>query len=275
MHKATRSDNKPGTAKHDAVIRIARSPFVALRFNPLILILSLAALIPVPADADASPYPNMAPLAQYLSASRADEIALARTAAPASISDKAEILVLGAQGYETAVKGSNGFVCLVVRSWDNDIDNAEFWNPKVSSPTCDNPAAARSYLPYYLQRTKWVLSGVSRDEMLKRTKAAVAAKEITAPEAGAMAFMLSKQQYVADASGGQWYPHVMFYGPPGPGSNWGADLPGSPVLSAPSDLMPFTMYFVPVRKWSDGSLYPYPLPAAAKAATKPETHHHR
>src|SRR5579863_1885880 len=234
----------------------------------LIMVLSLAAISPAWPDDVKNPYPAMAPLAQYMM-DRDAEIALARTAAPASVSDKAEILVLGKNGYETAVKGTNGFVCLVVRSWDNDIDNAEFWNPKVRSPTCDNPAAARSYLPYYLQRTEWVLSGVSRDEMLKRTEAAIAAKQITAPETGSMAFMLSKDQYVADA-GGQWYPHVMFYGPPGPGSNWGADVPGSPVLSAPSDLMPFTMYFVPVRKWSDGSLYPYTAPATAK----PDTHHH-
>ena len=260
--------------KDDTSTRSAGNFSATFRFKLLVLALSLAPVYSARAD-DANPYPNMAPLAQYMSASQADEIALARTAAPASISDKAEILVLGAHGYETAVKGTNGFVCFVDRSWSNDIDNAEFWNPKIRSPTCANAAAARSFLPYTFQRTQWVMSGVSRDEMLKRTKAAIAAQEITAPAAGAMAFMLSKQQYVGDASGGQWYPHVMFYGPPGPGSNWGADVSGSPVLSGPSDLMPFTMYFIPVRKWSDGSLYPYPVPAAATTAAKPETPSHR
>jgi hypothetical protein len=221
--------------------------------------LALPVLWANPSYADAAPeasaYPAMFPVAQYMM-DQAAEIALARTAAPASVSDKAEILVLGAHGYQTAIKGTNGFVCYVGRSWENDIDNAQFWNPKQRAPECDNAAAARSVLRYYLQRTRWVLSGVSRAEMLKRTKVEIAARQITAPQAGAMCFMLSKDGYLA-AAGGPWHPHVMFYGRPGPGSEWGADLPGSPVFSAPSDLMPVTIYFVPVRKWSDGTLAEY------------------
>jgi hypothetical protein len=69
-----------------------------------------------------------------------------------------------------------------------------------------------------------------------------------------MSYMLSKEGYLGDQAGGPWAPHVMFWGPPGPGSNWGADLPGSPVFSDADDVMPFTMYFIPVRKWSDGTL---------------------
>jgi len=92
----------------------------------------------------------------------AAEIALARGAAPASISDNATVLVLGHHGFETAVKGTNGFVCFVSRGWDNDVGNAAFWSPKTRGPICANPAAARSVLPYYvLQRARWVMSGVS------------------------------------------------------------------------------------------------------------------
>lgn len=222
----------------------------------VIPVLSLFVINAARADADADAYPNMVPPAQYMPTSQEAEIALARSAAPAAISDKAEILVLGAQGYETAVKGTNGFVCYVGRSWENDIDNAEFWNPKQRAPVCFNPAAVRSVLPWFLKRTQWVLSGVSRAEMISRTKAAIAAKQLAGPEAGAMSFMLSKDGYIA-AAAGHWHPHVMFWGPPGPGSDWGADVPGSPVVSAPSDLMPFTVFFVPVRKWSDGTLAEY------------------
>lgn len=195
----------------------------------------------------------MAPVALYMM-DQAAEVALARTAAPASVSDKAEIQVLGAQGYKTAVKGTNGFVCY--RSWENDIDNAEFWNPRQRSPECVNKTAARSVLPSYIQRTQWVLSGVSRADLIKRTKAEIAAGRITAPEVGAMCFMMSKDGYLANA-GGPWHPHVMFWAARGPGTEWGADLPGSPVLSSSSDLMPFTVYFVPVRTWSDGTLAEY------------------
>src|SRR5262249_45111594 len=81
-----------------------------------------------------NPYPMMAPVEQYMPASQAAEIALARSAGPAAVSEKAEILVLGAHGYETAVKGSNGFVCYVERSWGKDFDQPEFWTPKIRTP---------------------------------------------------------------------------------------------------------------------------------------------
>src|SRR5262249_43087954 len=65
-----------------------------------------------------NPYPiSMAPLDQYLMADRNAEIRLARSAAPPSISKDATVMVLGRHGYETAVEGTNGFVCTVDRSW--------------------------------------------------------------------------------------------------------------------------------------------------------------
>src|ERR1700687_5790641 len=72
-------------------------------------------------DAKAT-YPAMAPLAQYQMATVADETALARSAAPTSISGDADVLTLGSNGYRTAVKGKNGFVCLVQRSWAAGFD---------------------------------------------------------------------------------------------------------------------------------------------------------
>lgn len=200
-------------------------------------------------------YASMAPLAQYMSPNEADEIALARSAAPASISAAAGVLVLGRRGYEVAVKGSNGFVCFVMRSWGQDFDQPEFWNPKVRSPQCINAAAARSVLPDYLTRTRWVLSGVSVASMESRTKAAVLAKKITAPEPGAISYMLSKQQYVADAAH-NWHPHVMFFLPPLDPSSMGAARPGSPVYGGASDIEPVTILFVLSPIWSDGSPAP-------------------
>src|SRR5579864_1162128 len=67
-------------------------------------------------------YPSMAPLEQYLMADRNSEIALARSAAPESISGDAKVMVLGRHGYETAIQGKNGFVCVVERSWTAPID---------------------------------------------------------------------------------------------------------------------------------------------------------
>src|SRR5580698_5557336 len=97
-------------------------------------------------------YPRMAPLEQYLIADRNAEIAMARTAAPESISRDAEVMVLGRYGYETVVKGKNGFVCMVERSWSAGIDDPDFWNPKLRSPICFNPPAVRSYLPQTIRK---------------------------------------------------------------------------------------------------------------------------
>ena len=72
------------------------------------------------AQAAKAPYPVIVPLDQYLIPDEKAEIALARSAAPASISDTAEVLVLRRDGYATAVKGSNGFVCIVEDPGEGD-----------------------------------------------------------------------------------------------------------------------------------------------------------
>ena len=209
------------------------------------------------AAAQQAPYPTMAPREQYNSA---DEAALARSAAPASISGDAEIMVLGARGYESVAKGKNGFVCLVERSWANDLASPEFWNPKVRSPICFNPASARSVVPGYLKRTQWVLAGVAKPQIIERTKAAVAAHELGAPEAGAMAFMMSKEGYLGDDVGGHWRPHLMFFTPRTPAAAWGAGLPGVPLMGGDDGgLDPATVFFVPVDRWSDGAPVPAPM----------------
>ena len=212
----------------------------------------LGAIGPAWAD-DAKPvYPAMVPIEQYRMANATEEIALARSAAPPSISGDAEVMTLGSKGYETTVKGKNGFVCMVERGWAADFDDPVFWNPKNRSPICFNPAAARTILPGYLERTKWVLAGVSKTDMLDRTKAELAANTYTMPDPGALCYMMSKQGYLNDAVG-HWHPHLMFFLAHTDGAAWGADLDGSPVFSQQGNPEPITTYFVPVAKWSDGT----------------------
>jgi hypothetical protein len=202
-------------------------------------------------DAKAT-YPAMAPLAQYQMASMADETALARSAAPTSISGDADVLTLDSNGYKTTVKGKNGFVCLVQRSWAAGFDDAEFWNPKLRAPICFNPAAVRTVLPGYLERTQWVLAGISKSGMIDRTRTALNANAFVAPEPGAMSFMMSKQGYLSDADG-HWHPHLMFFVAHTAAAAWGANLRGSPIIAAQSDPEPITTFFIPVTKWSDGT----------------------
>ena len=228
-----------------------------------ILALTVVALLswsgPAQSQAVRTPYPEMAPADQYLMANREDEIALARSAAPPSISRDAQVLVLGGHGYETAVKGKNGFVCFVERSWAASFDDPQFWNPKLRAPNCFNPPAARTQLAQYLQRTEWVLAGATKQQVVEKTKAAVASHSFKAPEAGAFSFMLSKDGYVSDDAAGPWLPHVMFFLPHGQADNWGADKEDSPVIGQDGSAIETTVLFIPVRRWSDGS--PAPPPA--------------
>jgi hypothetical protein len=203
-----------------------------------------------------SPYPSMAPLDQYLMTDRNAEISLARSTAPKSISDEASVMVLGRYGYETAITGKNGFVCIVERAWTSPFDHPEFWNPKNRSPICYNPAATRSILPYTFKRTELALTGLSNPQMLERVTAAVARKELPTPEPGAMSYMMSKEQYLNDAVV-HWFPHLMFHIPKTGAATWGANLDGSPVLMDPREVPePQTIFFVPVGRWSDGTPAP-------------------
>jgi hypothetical protein len=199
-----------------------------------------------------TPYPAMAPLDQYLIADPNAEIVLARSAAPESISHDAEVMVLGRHGYEIAAKGTNGFVCLVERGWTAPIDDPNFWNPKLRGPLCLNAAAARTYLPFTIKKTEWVLAGQSKTQMFDNIKAALDKKELPTQEPGAMCYMLSKDQYLGD-SGRHWHPHLMFFVPRTDAASWGADVPGSPILSGDDPQDNLMIFMVPVGKWSDGT----------------------
>jgi hypothetical protein len=232
-----------------------------------ILIAAVAALMPVsygqttavalrPKGAD---YTVMAPLEKYLIADRDAEIALARSAAPQTISSDATVMVLTRHGYQTAVTGKNGFVCLVDRSWTSGFDDPGYWNPKIRGPVCLNAPAVRSALPVEFRLTELALAGLSKDAILARMKASIAKKEFGPPEVGSMSYMMSKRQYLTDADT-HWHPHLMFYMPGEMnGSAWGANLPeGSVVFGGGQDLpgggrMPWTLFFVPVPNWADGT----------------------
>ena len=213
--------------------------------------------------AAAPAYPKMAPIDQYLMTDREAEIALARSAAPASISRDATVLVLGRKGYETAIKGKNGFVCIVGRSWTGPFDWPEFWNPKIKAADCLNPQAARSIVPIYQLRAKLAMAGRSKEEMLSAVRAAYANKQLPALEAGAMDYMMSKSSYLTD-EGDHNMPHLMFDTLVKDGMDWGSGAEGSPVMASPywffapdqtnmKGLPPILVFLVGTATWSDGT----------------------
>jgi hypothetical protein len=203
------------------------------------------------ARAQADPYAAMAPVEEYMMP-KDGEIALARSAAPASIADDATVMTLERQGYTTAVRGTNGFLCYVERSWANTTDKPEFWNPKMRAPNCFNAAAARSIAPIYLMKTRLVLAGKSKAEIAQTIAGALDREELPALVPGAMCYMMSKDQYLNDQAH-SWYPHVMFYAAGDEAKSWGANLPGSPVIASNDPQSRVTTFMLVVRHWSDGT----------------------
>jgi hypothetical protein len=238
--------------QHNSATGIVRRSFMAaFAWGVCSPVLVLATIGPARAqEGKKDLFPSMAPVAQYRMADRSEEIAMARSAAPVSISSDADVLVLGDGGFETAVKGKNGFVCLVERSWFASFDDAEFWNPKVRSPICLNARAASTVLSVDLEKTQWALAGLSKAEMIARTRSSARAHQAPAP--GSMAYMMSKQGHLSDAVG-HWHPHLMFFQPHTALSDWGAGLADSPVLGQEGGPNEATVFFVPLDKWSDGT----------------------
>jgi hypothetical protein len=211
----------------------------------VMLVAVLGGAWPIQAQDTKSPYPTMAPIEQYRM-DRDAEIALARTAAPASISRDAEILVLGQKNYETAVKGKNGFLCVVGRAFAGPLNNPEFWSPKNRSPICWNPPAVRSLWPYAVKETGMALAGASKAQIVEAIKTAVAKKELGVPETGSMAYMMSKEAYLTDR-GDHNLAHVMFELPR---NGVFQDDPNYFVSWDPAPVIEFN---VPVGQWSDGT----------------------
>ena len=231
-------------------MNLQRVETIALRYFSFVVLLGAAWR--VQAEDAKAPYPSMAPLEQYLMADRDAEITMARSAAPESISRAAEVLVLGRHGYETAVRGKNGFVCMVERSWTAGIDDPVFWDPKIRGAICLNPPAARTVLPITIKKTELILAGRSKAQMSDAIKDAFDKKELPALEPGAMSFMMSREAYLGD-NAGHWHPHLMFFAPETDAVTWGADLPGSPILTFGYSQDRLTVFLIPVAKWSDGT----------------------
>src|SRR5260370_40286105 len=183
----------------------------------LVPLISIGSLVPK-ATAQSDKYPKMALVDQYLMERNA-EILLARSAAPDSISSDATVLILGRQGYETAVEGRNGWVCMAERGWMGMFDWPEFWNPKVRAADCLNPQAARSILPIADLRARMAMAGRSKAEIVSALKAAFQNKQLPTLESAPTAYMMSKPTYPTD-EGRHTRPHLMFFTPVKHSKDW-------------------------------------------------------
>lgn len=224
-----------------------------MRFVMIALFVVLSSANRAMPQAAATTYPKMEPVDQYLMPDHGAEIALARSAAPDSISRDADVLVLGRHGFETAVKGKNGFVCIVGRGWTSAADE-DYWNPKVRVPICLNAAAARTYLLRVTKITDLALAGQTLTQVNESIAAALVRKELPPMEPGAMCYMMGKQGYGGDIAP-HWPPHLMFFYSDTDPAIWGANLPGSPIVAVADPLEHLTQFVIPTQRWSDGTEY--------------------
>jgi hypothetical protein len=225
-----------------------------------------APLLLAGADAPAQPATSlsrMAPVDAYLM-DRAEEIALAKSAAPDAISGKATVLVLTRAGYETAVTGSNGFVCLVERGFSGAPDWDERWNPQIRAAGCLNPQAVRSILPIDVLRTNMTITGHGDAEILASIRSALRDGRIPPLGPSAMCYMMSKAAYLTK-HGAHGMAHLMFYIPAKDGSDWGANADKSPIMGGnywffqpehsaeAAGLPPVAVLLIGSASWSDGT----------------------
>jgi hypothetical protein len=223
----------------------------------------LSASGPSSALAADSAYPRMEALAAYLMPKNA-EIALARSAAPTSISKDATVLVLGRHGYVTAVKGTNGFVCMVERGWSIAIDFSLEYDPHLRSVDCLNPPAVRSILPLEMKMTDMVLAGRSQASIAAAISADYKDGRLPPVEPGAAGLMMSKGSYIIGQPPHN-FPHVMFFTTVSAERFAAANLPDVPVFLSPyffvdgvdrtaADGLPAIQIMdVVVFRWSDGT----------------------
>jgi hypothetical protein len=66
---------------------------------------------------------------------------------------------------------------------------------------------------------------------------------------------MSKEAYLSDR-GGHWHPHLMFFAAATDPATWGANLPGSPLLANSDKTENFSIFLLPVTRWSDGTAGP-------------------
>jgi hypothetical protein len=144
----------------------------------------------------------------------AQEIALARSAAPPEVSADATVLLLRDGRYVAATRGSSGVTCMVSRSLPLSLE-----------PICYDPEASRTILPMEIARVEMRLGGVPLDEVERRLESMIEVGELALPDRPAMAYMMSSSQVLyadADTRVGSWMPHIHLYVPHATAEDFGA-----------------------------------------------------
>lgn len=141
--------------------------------------------------------------ADYPRLTEEEELRLAMSAGPLTMSRHADVYRMTDRGFVRAIEGTNGWACIVVRSARNRSQLA---------PHCLNPYAVESVLPAFLREGELQARGVDPDSIDVALKRGWSTGELKLPEGPAYAYMLSEGQRLG-ANGGNFRPHFMLYMP--------------------------------------------------------------
>lgn len=136
---------------------------------------------------------------------RNHEIALARSAAPSSVSDSATIYYFDGQHYTIAVRGSNDVSCYVGRSWPRSIE-----------PHCFDAEGSATILPIEIFTVEMLSRGTTYAAVQEAIAAGISSGRFRLPRRPALTWMMSSAQELFDdegRGGGHWHPHLMIYFP--------------------------------------------------------------
>ncbi len=136
---------------------------------------------------------------------RVTEIALARSAAPAAVSEKARIWVWTGQRYAVADSGTSSVQCFLARLWVPSVE-----------PHCFDEEGAATILPVLMRRVELYAQG-RPDSLVEREIArGLAGGTFRLPRRPAVTYMMSAEQKLVNGEGvavGPWQPHLMIYYP--------------------------------------------------------------
>lgn len=191
---------------------------------------------------------------------RDEEIALSRSAALPSVSDKATILVLTESGdHEVAVEGENDWTCFTGRSWtgpSQSENGRRQWSkrnfdPVIRAPQCFNKLGAQTVLQKHLLMTKMLMTGASPAEVDLEIALAVQSGAMKAPSPGAMSYMQSPKQIIGPRSD-RFMPHLMLFTPFLTQDAYGDRDKEfrTPIVTTPGSVWTTTVVISPF--WSDG-----------------------
>lgn len=136
---------------------------------------------------------------------RAEEIALARSGAPASVADSASIFVFTDSGFVLAERGTNGAACYVSRSWPSSIE-----------PHCFDAEGAASIMRIHMREVELLHRGLTPKDAEREIAPDIMSGKLRLPARPAISWMFSAEQKLISDSGqpaGRWRPHIMIYYP--------------------------------------------------------------